>query len=92
MLNLETALLEYQNKLQGLQASFSSAQAKQSGALVLLAVVLSVVLLLCMAAYSSRRLMPVWLPPLPLPLVALSLRRFFQNRRDALNVSRLSHF
>ncbi len=92
MLNFETVLLEYQNKVQSLHSSFSDAQARQSGALVLLAVVLSIVLLLSMAAYLSRRIVPVWLPPLPLPVLVWSLRRFFQSRREALNVSRLRRF
>ena len=58
MPNFETVLLEYQDKLRGLDAGLSQAEAKQSGALALTAVGLAVFFLLCIAAYSSRRAAP----------------------------------
>jgi hypothetical protein len=92
MPNLEGALLEYQNKLQALNADLAHAQARQSVAAVLLAVVLVVFLLLCLAAYSSRRLAPAWLPPLILTMAALPLRDIFERRCEDSKRLRLRRF
>jgi len=88
----ETALLEYQNKVQALHAGLAQVQVKQSGALALLAVVLAIFLLLCIAAYSSRRAAPAWLPPLILPLAALPLRNLFESRRETSKGLRVRRF
>jgi hypothetical protein len=85
-------LLEYQARLQALQASLSQAHAKQSGALALLWVLLAIFLLLCLAVYSSKRAVPVWLPPLVAPLAALTWRNLLQNRRKTLKALRLQRF
>jgi hypothetical protein len=58
----------------------------------LLSVLLVVVLLLCLAAYSSWRAVPGWIPPLPLPVAALAWRNLLKSRRDALEASRLQEF
>lgn len=92
MPNFESTLLEYQDKLQGLQAGLAQAHAKQSGALALLVMVLAVFLLLCVAAYSSRRIAPAWLPPLTLTAAALPCRNFLQSRREASKALRLRRF
>lgn len=88
MLNLETVLLDYQSKLRGLEAGFSDAHARQSGALVLLTTALSAIVL-CVVMYSTRRIVPVWVPAVPVPVAAFSWRRFVQSRRRALKDSRL---
>jgi hypothetical protein len=92
MPNFETALLEYQNKLQSLHADLAQAQVKQSGALALLVVLLVIFLMLCFAAYSSRRIAPAWLPPLILPVAALPLRNIFASQRETSKGLRLRRF
>jgi hypothetical protein len=88
---VQTALVEYQNRLQQLQSGLSQASETQLRALVLLGVSLSIVLLLSVAAYSKRTA-PAWLPPLFLAPAAWSLRRFFQIRRKSVDLSRLQRF
>ena len=92
MPTFESALLEYQNRLQGLQAGLAQAHAKQSGALALLWVLLAIFLLLSLAAYSSRRAAPAWLPPLVVPVAALPWRNLLQSRRETLKALRLRRF
>ncbi len=92
MPNFETVLLEYQNKLQGLHAGLAQAQARQSGAILLLAAVLAIFLFMSFAAHSSRRAGPVWLPPLVLPFAALPLRTLFASRRETSKGLRLRRF
>jgi hypothetical protein len=89
---VQTALVEYHDKLQQLQAGLSQAYARQTGALALLAVTIPVFLFLCFAAYSSKRSVPVWLPALFLAPVAWSWRRLQQARREASRFSRLRGF
>src|SRR5580698_932058 len=89
MPNAEAVLVEYQNRLQELQLGFSNAHARPSAALALLAATLTMLVLLCVAAYSSKRSAPPWLPPLFLAPAAWSWRRFLQARREASNISRL---
>jgi hypothetical protein len=86
---VQTALVEYHDKLQQFQAGISQAHARQTGALALLAVTIPVFLLLCFASYSSKRRAPGWLPPLFLAPVAWSWRRLLQIRREAYKFSRL---
>lgn len=88
---MQTALVEYQNRLQQLQSGLSQASETQFRALVLLAVTLSIVLLLSVASYSKRSA-PAWLPPLFLAPAGWSLRRFFHIRRETLELSRLHRF
>jgi MutS domain V len=92
MPNFEGALLEYQDKLQGLHADLAQADAKQSAAVALLLVGLAAFLALCFAAYGSRRATPAWLPPVLLPMAVLPWRRFLQSRRAIGKVSRLRRF
>src|SRR5277367_3394695 len=92
MPNFESTLLEYQDKLQGFHAGFAQAQAKQAAALTLLAAAAAIFVLLCFAAYSSRRMAPVWLPPLVLPVAALPWRNLLHSRRESEKASRLRRF
>src|ERR1700722_18515559 len=89
MPTLQNALLEYQGKLEGLQSGLVQVQAKQYGALALLWALLAFFLLLCFAAYSSRRALPAWLSPLVVPIAALPLRRLFASRRETAKGLRL---
>jgi hypothetical protein len=92
MPNAENALLEYQNKLHALHAGFAHAQTKQSGAVAMLALALAVFVLLCIAAYSSRRAVPVWLPPVILPVALIPFQNLVASRREALRLVRLRRF
>jgi len=92
MPNAESALLEYQTKLQTLHAGLAQAQAKYSGAIALLTVVLIVFIVLCIAAYSSRRAALVWLPPVILPVALLPVRNLFASRREITKGLRLRRF
>jgi hypothetical protein len=92
MPTIQSAVLEYQTRLQALQAGVAQGHAKQYGAVALLWVLLAVFLLLCLAAYSSRRAFPAWLPPLVIPMVALPLRSLFASRRETAKGLRLCRF
>jgi hypothetical protein len=89
MPNFETVLLEYQTKLETVNAGLAQAQAKQSVAILLLAAAMIVFLLLCLGAYSSRRSAPVWLPPLVLPVAVLPFRNLSRARSETAKCLRL---
>lgn len=91
MPNAESALLEYQSKLQALNADLPQAQAKHAGAIALLTVALIAFVVLCIAAYS-RRAAPVWFPPLILIAAVLPLRNLFASRRQIAKDTRLRRF
>ena len=88
---MQTALVEYQNRLQELQAGSAQANVRQSAALALMAIVLTGFVLLCIASYLKRT-EPPWLPVLFLAPAAWSWRQFLQIRREVSNISRLQRF
>jgi MutS domain V len=92
MSTFPSVLLEYQTRLEVLQAGLAQDHAKQYVALAQLWVLLVVFLLLCLAAYSSRRALPVWSPALVVPMAALPLRRLFASRRETAKGLRLYRF
>jgi hypothetical protein len=88
---VQTALVEYQNRLQELQAGSAQANVRQSAALAVVAIMLAGLVLLCIASYLKRT-EPAWLPALFLVPAVWSLRRVFQIRREVSNISRLQRF
>jgi hypothetical protein len=88
---VQSALVEYQNRLQELQAGSAHANVRQSAALALMAIMLAGFVLLCIASYLKRT-EPAWLPVLFLAPAAWSWRRFLHIRREASNISRLQRF
>jgi hypothetical protein len=86
-----TALVEYQNRLQELQAGSANANVRQSAALAVVAIMLASLVLLCIASYLKRT-EPAWLPVLFLAPAAWSWRRFSRIRRETSNISRLQRF
>src|ERR1035438_1839950 len=87
-MGMEAVAIEYPRRLAELEAALADARSGQSIAVVVAAAVLVLVALGFLAV--ARRTVPVWYPPLGLPVAAVSIRKYLRNRSAALRFSRLA--
>jgi hypothetical protein len=90
MPNWETVLVEYQNRLQGLQAGVLHTQAAQSR-FALLTAGLAVLVIVCLIGFAKREA-TAWAPVLLAPCAAWSLRKYLLNRQESIRLWRLKRF
>ena len=86
---IDAAVVEYPKRLAELEAALASARSGQSvAALVVLA---SALLFLAMGFLAmTRRTVPLWYPPLSLPVAAVSIRTYLRKRSAGMRFSRLA--
>jgi MutS domain V len=80
-----TVLLEYQRRVDEIDALLSNLQVKQGTTIAVLIVAAVSAAALCFFEFS-RRVVPIWSPVLPVPAALVSLRKY---RRQRLEISRL---
>src|SRR6202012_1467090 len=83
-----SALLGYQQRINEIERVLASLHVRQGATLAVLVVAMATA-----AAFAflglSRRVVPVWFSPLPLPAVLVSLRRYSQQRSENSTLVRL---
>jgi len=83
-------LIEYENGLRVLQGSIEHARLNYHlGGMVL---ALAVALFLVLGVYAIRQQVAYWWPSLPIPVAAVSARRYRQQRESRFRMSRLQRF
>lgn len=86
---MEAAAIEYPKRLAELEAALAEARSGQS--IAVMVVVAAAFLFMALGFLAvSRRTVPLWYPPLGLPVVAVSIRRYLRHRSAALRFSRLA--
>lgn len=86
---MDTVALEYPKRLLELEAALTEARSGQSIAGMI--VVAAVLLFLALGLLAViRRTVPLWYPPLGLPVAAVSMQTYLRNRTAALRCSRLA--
>jgi hypothetical protein len=86
---MEAAAIEYPKRLAELEAALAEARSGQS--IAVMVVVAAAFLFMALGFLAvSRRTVPLWYPPLGLPVAAVSIRRYLRNRSAALRFSRLA--
>ena len=86
---LDAVVIEYPKRLAELEAALADARSGQSIAVLLVAA--AALLFLAMGFLAvTRRTVPLWYPPLSLPVAAVSVRKYLRNRTAALRFSRLA--
>src|ERR1035438_3282154 len=81
--------IKYPKSLAELEAALADARSGQSVAVLVVAAAALLFMALGFLAVS-RRTVPLWYPPLSLPVAAVSLRKYVRNRTAALRFSRLA--
>ena len=77
-MSIDPVLIEYEARLQELQASWTQVQRPHAAAAAVL--VIAVALLLTLGFEAVRQRIPLWWPFLPLPIAAFSARRYSRYR------------
>src|SRR5664280_79855 len=86
---IDAVAMEYPKRLAELEAALADARSGQSLAVLVIAVAAFLFMALGFLA-MSRRTVPLWYPPLSLPVAAVSIRKYVRNRTAALRFSRLA--
>src|SRR5664280_2910181 len=86
---IDAVAMEYPKRLAELEAALADARSGQSLAVL---VVAAAALLFMALGYLAvtRRTVPLWYPPLSLPVAAVSMRKYLRDRSAALGFSRLA--
>jgi len=84
-------LIHYQQRFHDLQAGLASIQSKQLGVLSVAALAVVIALGFGLLAYY-RKSIPVWYPPLAIPPVLISIRKYGRLRLQGARLNRLSAF
>src|SRR6187549_1276857 len=90
-MTVEAVLLEYQQKLQHLQSSLAAIHTRQTIAAILGGAAIMFFLILGFLAIT-RRTMPLWYSPLPLPLAVLCVRRYGRQQSQRATLARLRDY
>ena len=86
---IDAVAIEYPKRLVELEAALAEARSGQS--IAVLVVAAAALLFIAMGFLAvTRRTVPLWYPPLSLPVAAVSLRKYLRNRTAALRFSRLA--
>src|ERR1017187_1033136 len=88
---IDAVALEYPKRLIELEAALADARSGQSAAALLVTTAALLFLALGFVA-MTRRTVPLWYPPLSLPVAAFSIRKYLRNRSAALRLSRLANW
>src|ERR1022692_2536397 len=86
---IDAVAMEYPKRLAELEAALADARSGQSLAVLVVAAAALLFMALGFLAVS-RRTVPLWYPPLSLPVAAVSIRKYLRNRTAALRFSRLA--
>jgi hypothetical protein len=86
---IDAVAMEYPKRLAELEAALANARSGQSAAVLVVAAAALLFMALGFLAVS-RRTVPLWYPPLSLPVAAVSIRKYLRNRAAALRFSRLA--
>lgn len=86
-----TVLLGYQQRIDQIEALLANLQMRQGTAVAVLLLAFVTAAGFCFLAFS-RRAVPIWYPPLPLPAALLSLRKYSRQRLQISNFVRLRRF
>src|ERR1035441_6729746 len=86
---IDAVAMEYPKRLAELEAALADARSGQSLAVLVVAAAALLFMALGFLAVS-RRTVPLWYPPLSLPVAAVSIRKYVRNRTAALRFSRLA--
>jgi hypothetical protein len=87
----DSVLQAYQDRIEQLRAALAHIQSQQAGTLVLIVSALSAFALLGFLALS-RRGVPFWYPPLPIPVAVVSARQYARRRSLWWKLFRLKAF
>src|SRR5664279_4381737 len=86
---MEAAAIEYPKRLAELEAALAEARSGQS--IAVMVVVAAAFLFMALGFLAvSRRTVPLWYPPLSLPVAAVSIRQYVRRRAAAIECSRLA--
>jgi hypothetical protein len=86
-----TVLLGYQQRIDQIEALLAHLQMRQGTTVAVLLLAVVTAAAFCFLAFS-RRAVPIWYPPLPLPAALLSLRKYSSQRLQISNFVRLRRF
>jgi len=89
-MNIEPVLMEYEARLQELQASWAQVRLQHTAAATVL--LIAIALLLTLGFGAVRQRIPLWWPSLPLPIAAASARRYRRYRVSRSRTWRLMRF
>jgi hypothetical protein len=84
-------LLGHQQRIDQIEAVLAHLQMRQGTTVAILVLAVVTAAVLCFLAFS-RRVIPIWYPPLPLPAALLSLRKYSRQGRQISNFARLRRF
>jgi hypothetical protein len=87
---LSDVVIQYESRLQDLQAGIANARVLHTASALVLAGAVPVFLLLSL--YAIRQQVAVWWPSLPIPVMAASARRYSRYRKSHSRLSRLKRF
>jgi hypothetical protein len=87
---LRDVVIQYEGRLQDLQTGLEQARHLHTASAFVLAGALAVFMMLSL--YAMRQQVAYWWPSLPIPVVALSARRYARNRQSRSRMTRLRRF
>ncbi len=86
-----TVLLGYQQRIEQIEALLAHIQMRQGTTVAVLVLAIVTAAAFCFFAFS-RRAVPIWYLPLPLPAALISLRRYSRQRLQISRLARLRRF
>jgi len=87
---LSDVVIQYESRLQDLQAGVANARALHTASALILAGAVAVFLFLSL--YAIRQQVAAWWPSLPIPVMAASARRYSRSRKSRSRLTRLKRF
>lgn len=89
-MTVHEVLIQYESKLRAMQAGMAQARLHSNVAAVVLAI--AAALFLMLGLYAVRQQVSYWWPSVPVPVAAVSARRFRQHRQSSSKLWRLKCF
>jgi MutS domain V len=87
---LHDVLIQYESRLHDLQAGLAQARLLHTVSALVLTMAVAVVLMLSL--YAVRQQVAFWWPSVPIPVVAVSARRYSRYRQSRSRMTRLKRF
>lgn len=89
-MTLHDVVIQYESRLQDLQAGLAQARYVHATSAFVLASSMAVFMMLSL--YAMRQQVAFWWPSVPIPVVAVSARRYARDRKSRSRITRLRRF